>query len=308
MSSWRYKRVVIGLPQGLGNLSAAQAAVDFAEFLQLELLAAFITDAALFALADFPAVRELRIFDQQWQPLDVPRISRELEDAATIARKRFDESIASRTVKAAFDVLSGVEAIPALLRAGDIPSPLSNPPTQARASPGNSPLSLMPHSRPRPPFSLFPDASLAPAAPLWRWPAALMTPTFALRFRLRLRRRAVASSLPRPALCCRLKLLPKRNGSAYRSNSWLPARRTPLRRRRFSWHPNRESGFGSSRASSWTVRLGSSRCCTGCRCLPSNPNTRRWRKQDRRAVRKARTANSHSRIIIVLTNNMRNRL
>jgi hypothetical protein len=78
MSSWRYKRVVIGLPQGLGNLSAAQAAVDFAEFLQLELLAAFITDAALFALADFPAVRELRIFDQQWQPLDVPRISREL--------------------------------------------------------------------------------------------------------------------------------------------------------------------------------------------------------------------------------------
>jgi hypothetical protein len=120
MSSWRYKRVVIGLPQGLGNLSAAQAAVDFAEFLQLELLAAFITDAALFALADFPAVRELRIFDQQWQPLDVPRISRELEDAATIARKRFDESIASRTVKAAFDVLSGVEAIPALLRAGDI--------------------------------------------------------------------------------------------------------------------------------------------------------------------------------------------
>ena len=61
MSSWRYKRVVIGLPQGLGNLSAAQAAVDFAEFLQLELLAAFITDAALFALADFPAVRELRI-------------------------------------------------------------------------------------------------------------------------------------------------------------------------------------------------------------------------------------------------------
>ncbi len=120
MSSPRYKRMVVGLPQGMGNLSAVQAAVGLAEFLQIELLAAFINDAALFELAYFPAMRELRIFDQQWQSLDVARISRELEDVATIARGRFDKSIASRTIKTAFDVLSGVEAIPALIQAGDI--------------------------------------------------------------------------------------------------------------------------------------------------------------------------------------------
>jgi hypothetical protein len=120
MSSPRYKRMVVGLPQGMGNLSAVQAAVGLAEFLQIEFLAAFINDAALFELAYFPAMRELRIFDQQWQSLDVARISRELEDAATIARSRFNKSIASRTIKTAFDVLSGVEAIPAFIQAGDI--------------------------------------------------------------------------------------------------------------------------------------------------------------------------------------------
>lgn len=120
MSSRRFKRMVVGLPQGMGNRSAVQAALDLAEFLQIEFLAAFIADAALLDLAGFPATRELRILDQKWQPLDVGRISREVEDAAKIARRRFDESVRSRTIKTSFDVLNGAGMMASLVEAGDI--------------------------------------------------------------------------------------------------------------------------------------------------------------------------------------------
>ncbi len=112
--------MVVGLPQGMGNRSAVAAAADLAEFLQIELLAAFIADATLLELAGFPAMRELRIFDQQWQPLDVARISRDLEDAVKVARRRFDESVGSRTVKTSFDVLTGAEVMASFIQAGDI--------------------------------------------------------------------------------------------------------------------------------------------------------------------------------------------
>lgn len=116
----RFKRMVVGLPQGMGNRSAVEAAADLAEFLKLELLAAFITDAALLELAEFPAIRELRLLDQQWQPLDVARIARDLEDAANLARRRFDESVGSRTIKTGFDVLAGADLMASLIDAGDI--------------------------------------------------------------------------------------------------------------------------------------------------------------------------------------------
>jgi hypothetical protein len=120
MSSRRFTRMVVGLPQGMGNASAMQAAADLAEYLQIELLAAFIADAALLNLAGFPAMRELRILDQQWQPLELARIAGELEDAAEVARKRFDDSVGSRALKASFDVLRSADVIPSLIQAGDI--------------------------------------------------------------------------------------------------------------------------------------------------------------------------------------------
>jgi hypothetical protein len=120
MSSRPFKRMVVGLPQGMGNQAAVQAAIDLAERLQIELLGAFIGDTTLLALAGFPAMRELRALDQQWQPFDVERVARELECAAAMARRRFDENARLRTIKTAFDVLQGVDAIMSLVEAGDI--------------------------------------------------------------------------------------------------------------------------------------------------------------------------------------------
>jgi hypothetical protein len=120
MSNGRFKRMVVGLPQGMGTPSAVQAAADLAEFLQLELLAAFIADAALLDLAEFPAMRELRLLDQQWQPLDVARIARDLEETANLARRRFDEIVGSRTIKTGFDVFARAELMVSRIEAGDI--------------------------------------------------------------------------------------------------------------------------------------------------------------------------------------------
>jgi hypothetical protein len=65
-------------------------------------------------------MRELRLLDQQWQKLDAARIARDLEDAANVARRRFDEIVVSRNIKTGFDVLSGTGPMAALIEAGDI--------------------------------------------------------------------------------------------------------------------------------------------------------------------------------------------
>ena len=120
MSSWRFKRMVVGLPQGMGNPSAVQAVADLAEFLQIDLLGAFIADSALRDLAKFPAMRELRLLDQQWRPLDIEQISREIEQAAELARQRFAQSVGNRSIKTGFDVLAGTGLLASLVDPGDI--------------------------------------------------------------------------------------------------------------------------------------------------------------------------------------------
>jgi len=115
-----FKRMVVGLPQGLANRAAVEAAVQLAELLRIELLATFIADSTLRALAEFPAVRELRTWGQQWQPLEPTRISQDLEQAASVARWRFAESVKNRSVKTSFDVVGGAEVIASLIRSDDI--------------------------------------------------------------------------------------------------------------------------------------------------------------------------------------------
>ena len=48
------------------------------------------------------------------------RITRDLDQAATVARRRFAESVKSRSVKTSFDVVGGAEVIASLIRADDI--------------------------------------------------------------------------------------------------------------------------------------------------------------------------------------------
>ena len=118
--SARFKRMLVGLPQGLADQAAVETAVQLAELLRIELLATFIADSTLQALAEFPAVRELHTWGQQWHPLEPARISEDLERAASMARWRFAESVKNRTVKTSFDVVAGADVIGSLIRPDDI--------------------------------------------------------------------------------------------------------------------------------------------------------------------------------------------
>jgi len=115
-----FKRMIVGLPQSMIDLAAVDAAADLAEFLNIELLATFVADSSLHALAGFPRARELRIVEQGWQAIDLEQITRDLEQATSAARRRFAESVRSRAIKTSFDVIAGTEAMTSLIRADDI--------------------------------------------------------------------------------------------------------------------------------------------------------------------------------------------
>jgi len=115
-----FKRVVVGLPQGLADQAAVEAAADLAEFLRIELLATFIADSSLHTLAALSGARELRAFDQQWQAIDAAQITREIDRATGLARQRFAESVGARAIKTSFDVIAGAEVMASLIRADDI--------------------------------------------------------------------------------------------------------------------------------------------------------------------------------------------
>ena len=88
--------------------------------MNIELLAAFIADETLPALAEISGARELRALEQGWRAIDRAQITRDIEQAIGVARRRFVESIKSRGIKTDFNVIGGTEAIASLLRAGDI--------------------------------------------------------------------------------------------------------------------------------------------------------------------------------------------
>ncbi len=112
--------MVLCLPQGSVNRAAVDAAADLAEFLNIELLATFVADPTLPALAGLSGARELRALGQGWQPLDPAQITRDIDHAISVARRRFAESVRSRAIKTSFDVLTGAEAIASLIRFDDI--------------------------------------------------------------------------------------------------------------------------------------------------------------------------------------------
>lgn len=115
-----FKRMVVGLPQSAANHTAVNAAATLAELLRLELIATFVADPALAALAEWSGARELRLLDQEWRAIDVEQITRELEHAASLARGRFAESVRSLTIKTSFDIVAGVDVAASLIQEGDI--------------------------------------------------------------------------------------------------------------------------------------------------------------------------------------------
>jgi len=122
MNVSRFTRIVVGLHHGPAQDAAVGLAADLAELLRLDLFGLFIADESVLSLASLPFAREFRPSGGGWQPIDVERISIELELEARRAKRRFSRAVRTRRMASSFQVLkaSTADALRSVCRAGDI--------------------------------------------------------------------------------------------------------------------------------------------------------------------------------------------
>ena len=119
--SHSFKRLVLGLQPSAPDRTM-QLAVELAELLNLELLGLFLEDTSLRNLAGIPFAREFRLLGGGWQPIDLARLTRDLESAARGAERLFADAAKRLATGYQFEVMRGstAETIASVSRTGDI--------------------------------------------------------------------------------------------------------------------------------------------------------------------------------------------
>lgn len=117
-----FTRIVLGLDQSASDRSAIRFAADFARQLRLDLFGLFAEDPSLARLAGLPSLREFRLLERQWRPIEEGSLSAELERCAAMARQTFDEIAQAMGVVRQFEVVRARarEAIASVSRESDI--------------------------------------------------------------------------------------------------------------------------------------------------------------------------------------------
>ena len=116
-----FKRVVLGL-QASAPDRTMQLAVELADLLHAELLGLFLEDTGLRNLAGIPFAREFRSLGGGWHPIDVDRLSHDLELSARSAERTFTEAAKRLPIRCQFEVIreATAETIASISRSGDI--------------------------------------------------------------------------------------------------------------------------------------------------------------------------------------------
>jgi hypothetical protein len=117
----QFKRIVLGLQPSAPDRTL-RLAVELADLLQLELLGLFLEDTGLHDLARIPFAREFRPLGGGWHPIDLDRLSRDLDLAARATERMFADAAKRLPTKSQFEVIRGriTETIAAVSRSGDI--------------------------------------------------------------------------------------------------------------------------------------------------------------------------------------------
>lgn len=116
-----FKRLVLALQPAAPD-RGLQVAAELADLLQVELLGLCLEDSGLRDLAGLPFAKEFRGLSAGWQPIDLERLSRDLELAARGLERMFDAAVKELSTTARFEVMRGrlAESIAAISRSGDI--------------------------------------------------------------------------------------------------------------------------------------------------------------------------------------------
>jgi len=117
-----FKRMVLGLPHSAKDYASVAFTAELADLLGLDLLGLFAEDERLVDIARLSYVREFRLVGDGWQPLDAEQLARSVSQAASEARRLFDDAARSLRVAARFDLVTGAieEAIGARMEPHDI--------------------------------------------------------------------------------------------------------------------------------------------------------------------------------------------
>lgn len=102
-----FKRMLVRLPQNAGDYAAVGVMAQFAGLMGASVVATFVQDVELVEVAALPCVRELRPFGGGWHPIEGPELLRQLELAATTARRLFHDTVRPTRIKASFNVARG---------------------------------------------------------------------------------------------------------------------------------------------------------------------------------------------------------
>ncbi|MGA2794529.1 MAG: hypothetical protein ABSE69_13550, partial [Roseiarcus sp.] len=113
--------VVLGLQRRPPDRTI-RIAVELADLLHLELLGLFLEDKSLRDLASRPFAREFRPLDGSWRPIDIVRISQDIELAARSAERMFAEATRRLRTRSEFEAVRGptAETIASVSRSSDI--------------------------------------------------------------------------------------------------------------------------------------------------------------------------------------------
>jgi hypothetical protein len=115
-----FKRVVLGLHSSSPD-RIIKLAVELADLLDVELLGLFLEDTGLRNLAGIPFAREFRLLGGGWHPIDVDRLSHDLDVAARNIERAFTEATRGLLSRSQFAMLRGTtDAIASIAQAGDI--------------------------------------------------------------------------------------------------------------------------------------------------------------------------------------------
>jgi hypothetical protein len=117
----QFKRIVLGLPYSR-PAHGMRLAADIASLLNLDLFGFFVEEESLRGIAALPFVREFQILGGGWRPLDVDRLSRDLETSAKRAERAFMEAAKKLRTTCQFETMRGslTQTIVSISRASDI--------------------------------------------------------------------------------------------------------------------------------------------------------------------------------------------
>jgi hypothetical protein len=101
----RFRRVLLGVHQNIPDSAALGFAAGFAESLHLDMLAMIVEEPRVTNLAGLPHIREFRMLDAKWQPLDTGRMAKEFESAAVAVRKLLNLTATSHRISCAVEVV-----------------------------------------------------------------------------------------------------------------------------------------------------------------------------------------------------------